>query len=144
MKFLATPERVAQNVLSAESMHTVTQRWLSALRFNTHEIQFLNKMLASYLFEPRRPTDFNKVRDFQMNLGEFTNAFNGLAMDISCHQNALGGTLECRDHNPGKSLEAAQFSLETRFNCLAEDYAELKLAIFGHAGTTLKNAKNQE
>lgn len=145
MKTLTSaPERGTPYTFTAASLHTITQRWLSALRFNMDEIQFLNKLLASYLFEPKSPDDFQKVRNFQLKLAGVIKDFTGLAMDISCQQNALGGTLECQEQNPGKSLEQAQLILEARFNCLAEEYAALKLAIFEHAGTTLKKAKNQE
>lgn len=145
MKTLTSPRnKTVSNILSAESMHTINQRWLSTLRFNTDEIKFLNKLLSSYVFEPRNETDFGRVSGFQHKLKAFTTKFSGLAMDIACQQSAVGGTMECRDHQPGKAMEESQLELQTRFNCMIEEYDALKLEIFGYAGKALRKGKGKE
>ncbi len=125
-----------------QESHSELQQWQSNIDFIQDEMQFINKLLHSYVFEPRTPNLFERLEQFKKRLLASKENQESLRLEITNHENEIGGIMECSslpisDSEYCKKHEA----LKEKMLRYLEDYHTLKSAIYAYAGSILKQRK---
>ncbi|WP_375324147.1 hypothetical protein [Flagellimonas sp. GZD32] len=124
-----------------EKLHENLQGWRSYLLFVSDEMRFIERMLHSYLFEPRTPTQYKRWEQFNFEFKNCEKSKDTLVHRIMENEKCLGGVLECasdkHDHHYSKKYAA----LKTDILQFIETYQLLKTGIYNYAGLVLKKKK---
>ena len=125
-----------------QDLHFELQQWQSNIDFIQDEIQFMDKLLHSYVFEPRTPNLFERLEQFKKGLLVSKENQESLKVEIINHENEIGGIMECSslsilDSEYCKKHEALKEKILRYF----EDYHKLKSAVYAYAGSILKQRK---
>lgn len=121
-----------------EDLHWDTQEWKSTLQFNEGEVQFLERLLESHVFEANTPNLFERLQEYKEKLKQIRAKNDMLQLQISNHENNLGGILECTDTVCDLQYYQTHNLLNVEVNLFVETFQELKSEIFNYAGGMLK------
>jgi hypothetical protein len=125
-----------------EDLHWDTQEWKSTLQFNEGEVQFLERLLESHVFEANTPNLFERLQEYKEKLKQIRAKNDMLQLQISNHENNLGGILECTDTVCDLQYYQTHNLLNVEVNLFVETFQELKSEIFNYAGGMLKKRKS--
>ncbi len=121
-----------------EVMHDELQNWKSYLLFIEDEMAFIQRLLDSYVFEPRTPNLFERLETFKQHFDTSKKNRKSLTETIKKHENGLGGIFECtQDECDGHYYEKHQ-SLKKKFADYIQGYIKLKKEVYDYAGSVLK------
>ena len=124
-----------------EVLHSQLQRWKSHLQFIEDEMTFIEKLLNSYVFEPRTPNLFERLVTYRQELLESKKEKERLKKAVLRHINHLGGIIECTPELCDKSFFHKHHRLQDRVLQYFDDYFKLKTEIYNYAGSVLKRRK---
>ena len=125
-----------------QELHLELQQWRSNIDFIEDEMHFIDKLLHSYVFEPRTPNLFERLEQFKKGLLTSKENQEKLKREIINHENDIGGILECSSLSIRDSEYCAKHeALEQKVLQYLEDYRKLKSAIYSYAGSILKQRK---
>lgn len=122
-------------------MHDRLLKWRSYLHFINDEMAFIEKLLNSYVFEPRTPNLFEKLEHFKQGFEQSKKEKDNLLETIREHERHLGGIVECTPHNHDTGYHEKHRDLETLMHKYLEDYLQLKGEVYHYAGSVLKRKK---
>ncbi len=130
---------VIQNKI--EDLHIELQKWKSHLQFIEDEMSFIQKLLNSYVFEPRTPNLFERLELFKQEFTESKKEKERLKKLICGHESHLGGIFECTSKTCDESYYEKHNKLENRISQFLETYQKLKTKVYDYAGSVLKRRK---
>lgn len=125
----------------ALTIHEQSQSWISTLRFCDDEIRFIRSLLSSYVFEPDCEKSYTRLECLKTDLNSCTTDLSSLSMDISCHENRIGGSLESRETGAGSSIKEEHATLTRKFEDTVAKYQALKMEIFNFASGILSKRR---
>ena len=124
-----------------EAIHNELQRWKSHLQFIEDEMSFIQKLLNSYVFEPRTPNLFERLEQFKQEFVDSKKEKEKLQKLIHGHESRLGGIFECTSEVCDISYYEKHNKLENRIVHYLEEYVNLKAKVYDYAGSVLKRRK---
>ncbi len=124
-----------------EVLHVELQKWKSHLQFIEDEMSFIQKLLNSYVFEPRTPNLFERLEQFKQEFTESKKEKERLKKLICGHESHLGGIFECTSNVCDISYYEKHNKLENRISQFLENYLKLKTKVYDYAGSVLKRRK---
>ena len=127
-----------------EALHLQLQQWLSHLQFIEDEMTFIDKLLNSYVFEPRTPNLFERLELFKQGFMESKKEKNRLAKAIAKHEGHLGGIYECTTETCDEGYYKKHNKLQENVQQYFDDYLGLKTEVYSYAGSVLKRRKPVE
>ncbi|SHJ30942.1 hypothetical protein [Aquimarina spongiae] len=136
----ASPKILSQK--ECKAIHLDTLAWKSSLEFVESEIQFIQQLLNSYVFEPKTPNLFERLQEFKVQLSKVTEEVEGLKNGIRKHESELGGILECDTISESHSYYQEHELMNMTFEKFYRNFRKLKSEVFSYAGTILKSNKN--
>ena len=122
-------------------MHTRLLNWRSCLQFIGDEMTFIEKLLNSYVFEPRTPNLFERLELFKRGFKASKKEKEILLTTIKEHEKHLGGLVECTTEECDESFHEKHRNLEATMHHYLEDYLKLKGEVYNYAGSVLKRKK---
>ena len=122
-------------------MHGRLINWRSYLQFIGDEMAFIEKLLNSYVFEPRTPNLFEKLEHFKQGFHASKKERDGLLRTIREHEKHLGGMVECNPNEQDASYCEKHRALERSVHDYLEEYLKLKGEVYNYAGSVLKRKK---
>jgi len=125
-------------------LHKELQIWNSYLRFIDDEMIFIQKLLNSYIFEPRTPNLFERLGDFKREFAISKREKNQLKRAILEHEKYLGGLVECTTEDCDGHYYQKHLEFKDAMSAYIESYLELKNKVYGYAGSVLKRKKPQD
>ena len=117
------------------------KKWKSNIQFIEDEMLFINRLLHSYVFEPRTPNLFERLELFKRAYAKSKNEKEELKYLISKHENTIGGILECTSTICDFAYYKKHEQLCKRIAMHFENYLQLKSDIYNYAGAILKRRK---
>lgn len=127
-----------------DAIHNELQRWKSHLEFIEDEMSFIQKLLNSYLFEPRTPNLFERLQQFKLEFMASKKEKEKLTKLIRGHESRLGGIFECTSEVCDISYYEKHSKLENRILQYLEEYVKLKAKVYNYAESVLKRRKPAE
>ncbi len=124
-----------------EVMHDELQNWKSYLRFIEDEMVFIQRLLDSYVFEPRTPNLFERLDTFKQHFDTSRKNRKSLAESIKKHENGLGGIFECAQHECDNHYYEKHHNLKEQITDYIKNYINLKKEVYNYAGSVLKKKK---
>ena len=131
----------AEQAKKVEELHWDARHWKSTLLFMQDEIAFIDRLLNSYVFEPNTPNLFERLQDYLQRLKTTKKRKAEVILQISTHENDLGGMLECKDERCDLGFYNKHNALKAEVVSCMEDFQNLKAEIFNYAGGILKKRK---
>lgn len=125
-----------------KTIHIDTLEWKSNLQFIENEIQFINQLLNSYVFEPTTPNLFERLQEYKKQIVDTEEEILKMKEGIRKHENQLGGMLECDTISCDNSYYQEHELMKMSYDQLFKNFRKLKSEIFGYAGGILKQRKN--
>jgi len=124
-----------------EDLHIELQRWKSQLQFIEDEMHFIQKLLNSYVFEPRTPNLFERLEQFKQEFKESKREKERIKKLILGHERHLGGIFECTSEVCDDSYYEKHDGLRNRILEYLDNYLKLKAKVYNYAGSVLKRRK---
>lgn len=124
-----------------EVMHGELQNWKSYLRFIEDEMAFIQRLLDSYVFEPRTPKLFERLQAFKHHFSASKADGKVLLICIKKHENRLGGIFECTQNECDNHYYEKHQSLKDNVTEYIDTYINLKNEVYDYAGSVLKKRK---
>jgi len=121
-----------------EGMHGELQNWNSYLQFIQDEMAFIQKLLDSYVFEPRTPKLFERLETFKQHFNTSKSDRKSLSEIIRNHENALGGIFECTQDECDNHYYEKHQNLKEKVADYIKGYIKLKKEVYNYAGSVLK------
>ncbi|MBQ0734786.1 hypothetical protein [Aquimarina celericrescens] len=126
-----------------KEIHLDALEWKSSLYFIEGEIQFINQLLNSYVFEPTTPNLFERLQEYKEQLKKVEEQIESLHKSIRKHESQLGGMLECDTISCDHDYYQEHESLKITYSKFYKNFRELKSKVFGYAGGILKKKKEK-
>ena len=123
-------------------IHFVTLEWKSSLEFIKGEIQFIQQLLNSYVFEPNTPNLFERLEEYKEQLSKIVVEADQLMKSIRKHESELGGILECDTIAEDHSYYQEHELMNVTFEKFYKNFRKLKADVFAYAANILKRRKN--
>ncbi|MCG8492838.1 MAG: hypothetical protein MI743_14560 [Sneathiellales bacterium] len=124
-----------------EVLNSQLQRWKSHLQFIEDEMTFIEKLLNSYVFEPRTPNLFEKLVTYRQELLKSKKVKERLKKAVLRQINQLGGIIECTPEMCDKGFFLKHHRLQDKILQYFDDYLKLKTEVYNYAGSVLKRRK---
>lgn len=124
-----------------EVLNSQLQRWKSHLQFIEDEMTFIEKLLNSYVFEPRTPNLFERLVTYRQELLKSKKEKERLKKAVLKHINLLGGIIECTPEICDKNFFQKHHGLQDKVLQYFDDYLKLKTEVYSYAGSVLKRRK---
>ena len=126
-----------------KQIHLDALEWKSSLHFIENEIQFIDQLLNSYVFEPNTPNLFERLQEYKKQISKIEEEIQNLHQNIRKHESELGGMLECDTVSCDHEYYQEHELLETTYNKFYKKFRELKSNVFGYAGGILRTKKDR-
>ena len=124
-----------------EALHIQLQQWKSHLQFIEDEMAFIERLLNSYVFEPRTPNLFERLEIFKQGFMESKKEKDRLKRAMVKHEGLLGGIYECTSKICDEGYYQKHRKLQDRALQYFDDYLKLKTEVYSYAGSVLKRRK---
>lgn len=124
-----------------EALHVELQRWKSHLQFIEDEMHFIQKLLNSYVFEPRTPNLFERLEQFKQEFTESRREKERIKKLMLGHERHLGGIFECTSEVCDDSYYKKHEGLRNGILKYLDEYLKLKAKVYNYAGSVLKRRK---
>ncbi|MBR9853304.1 MAG: hypothetical protein GYB37_01835 [Algicola sp.] len=124
-----------------EVVHDDLQNWKSYLQFIGDEMMFIQKLLDSYIFEPRTPNLFERLENFKQLFNTTKQARELLLESIKAHENKLGGIFECTQDECDDLYYEKHQGLKINITDYIKSYLNQKKEVYEYAGSVLKKKK---
>ncbi len=121
-----------------KEIHLDTLDWKSSLHFIEVEIQFINQLLNSYVFEPTTPNLFERLHDFKEEVIKIEDEIIYIYKSIQKHENQLGGMLERDTISTDHSYYQEHELMKITFFDFYKNFRKLKASIFNYTGGILR------
>jgi hypothetical protein len=121
-----------------KEIHLDILKWKSSLRFIEGEIQFINQLLNSYVFEPDTPNLFERLQEFKKQIEAIEKEMQNINQDIRTHESKLGGMLECDTISCDNFYYKNHTSVWRTFDDFYKNFSRSKSEIFLYAGGVLR------
>ncbi|RIV71352.1 hypothetical protein [Flagellimonas aequoris] len=125
-------------------LHKELQNWKSYLQFIDDEMVFIQRLLNSYIFEPRTPNLFERLEDFKQEFHDSKIEKNQLKKAILEHEKHLGGLVECTSDDCDSHYFEKHLEFKDAMSAYIESYLKLKHKVYSYAGSVLKRKKPQD
>lgn len=122
-------------------MHGELQTWKSYLQFIADEMSFIQRLLDSYVFEPKTPKLFERLEKFKRHFDSSKVERCSLSEFIKNHENGLGGIFECTQEECDGHYYEKHLNLKNSVERYIETYINLKKEVYDYAGAILKKKK---
>lgn len=134
-------EIITRNEQNLEALHRDSQKWISTLHFTQDELNFIEKLLHSYVFEPNTPNLFERLQDYLSRIENAKRKLTSLGKLIQSYECELGGILQCDNLPPDMDIGQKHIELKGRIEEYQGKFTMLKSEIFSYAGGILKRRK---
>ena len=124
-----------------EKLHWESLKWKSHFLLMEDELLFINRLLNSYVFEPKTPNLFEQLMDYRSGIKKIEKRKDAAKASLVIHESELGGLLECLGKSYDKAYQKEHETIEAEVIGCIEDFQNLKLEIFNYAGGILKRNK---
>lgn len=124
-----------------ENLHCDSQQWKSHLHFMHNELNFIDHLLNSYVFEPNTPNLFERLQDFIAQLKKQKVIRTQMLQLIENHERDLGGMMQCTDKTCDLTYYLMHEKLKAEVVSCLENFRNLKTEVFNYAGEILKQRK---
>ncbi|MDC6365945.1 MULTISPECIES: hypothetical protein [Flavobacteriaceae] len=114
---------------------------MSHLQFIKDEMTFIEKLLNSYVFEPKTPNLFEKLVLYKEDLQQSKKEQERLTKLIIRQERNLGGIFECTQKICDEAFYERHHKLQDRVLQYFDDYLKLKTELYQYAGSVLKKRK---
>ena len=121
-----------------EVMRGELQNWKSYLQFIEGEMAFIQKLLDSYVFEPRTPKLFERLETFKQHFTISKKERKSLSAIMARHENGLGGIYECTQEECDHHYYEKHQGIKEKFTDYIQRYIKLKKEVYDYAGSVLK------
>ncbi len=129
------------NGYSIEELHRDSLKWISTVQFAREELNFIRKLLNSYIFEPTTPNLFERLQVYLGGLERSENELKDLEQQIHIHERELGGIIECDTLPEDQQYGNKHRELEKLVEEVLGKFTMLKSEIFNYAGGILRKRK---
>ena len=123
------------------NLHTEARDWQSATVFINDELNFIENLLKSYIYEPDTPNLFERLQNYQGRIKDTREAFEKLHNEICAHDALLGGIIESPGEGNLREFCAEHVDLRRRVKQFVNEFRLLKSEIFNYAGGILRKHK---
>lgn len=124
-----------------QELYVELQKWKSYIHFIDDEMRFIDKLLNSYVFEPRTPNLFERLELFKQKFVESKKDKLRIKKLIEYHTGEMGGILECITQTCDSTYCRKHRDFLKKISAYVEDYLRLKSEVYAYAGSVLKNGK---
>ncbi|WP_299605977.1 hypothetical protein [uncultured Aquimarina sp.] len=124
-----------------KDFHFEMLTWKSSLQFIEGEVQFINQLLNSYVFEPNTPNLFERLQEFKTQIKTVQTELENIYLEISKQESELGGMMECDTMSCDIFYSDKHYSLKEKFDLFYKNYQFFKTKVFSYAGGVLKKKK---
>ncbi|WP_435625291.1 hypothetical protein [Flagellimonas sp.] len=124
-----------------EELYCDLQKWKSNIEFIDDEMTFINRLLHSYVFEPRTPNLFERLELFKIAYKKSIQEKEKIKELIGKHESTIGGILECASTACDLAYNQKHEELSKRVSKHLANYIKLKSDIYNYAGSILKRKK---
>lgn len=119
---------------------SVISKWESSLMFVTEEMQFLEKILSTDIFEANIPNLYERLQQFLKNLQDFKKEEKELEKEVEKHKADLSEQLELNEEQKVSAIKESHAQLKKKIKTFRKKYSDLKLEIFNFTGNILKKS----
>lgn len=124
-----------------QELYQELQKWKSYIHFIDDEMQFIDRLLNSYVFEPRTPNLFERLELFKQKFAQSKNEKRKIKRLIAQHEGKMAGILECTTTSCDSSYRQKHKDFLKKVSEYVEHYLMLKSEIYTYAGSVLKRGK---
>ncbi|WP_339651906.1 hypothetical protein [uncultured Maribacter sp.] len=117
-----------------EELHWKTQQWKSHFQIMDDELILAERLLDSQIFRPKTRNLFERIQEYKKRIKKIKDTKKGLLIDISIHENNLGGMLEYTDNEFELSFYRNHDKLQNEVDSCFKTFQKLKLEIFNYTG----------
>ncbi|WP_025743238.1 hypothetical protein [Aquimarina pacifica] len=127
--------------IDLKDIHFNALEWKSNLQFIKGELQFINQLFNSYVFEPTTRNLFERLQEFKDGVLRVEKEIEILEEEIKKHESELGGMLECDTISCDHYYYNKHQKLKITLDVFYKNYRRLKSEIFSYTGGVLKSNK---
>lgn len=127
-----------------QELYTELQKWKSYIHFIDDEMQFIDRLLNSYVFEPRTPNLFERLEHFKQKFAKSKDDKKEMKRLITQHEGNMAGILECTTSNCDSAYRQKHKDFLKKVADYVEDYLLLKSEVYTYAGSVLKRGKPED
>jgi hypothetical protein len=124
-----------------QELYQELQKWKSYIHFIDDEMQFIDRLLNSYVFEPRTPNLFERLELFKQKFTQSKNDKKRIKKLITQHEGEMAGILECTTTSCDSAYCQKHKDFLKRVSEYVEDYLLLKSEVYTYAGSVLRRGK---
>ena len=124
-----------------QELYLDLQKWKSYIHFIDDEMQFIEKLLNSYVFEPRTPNLFERLELFKQKFAKSKADKLMIKELIAQHEGEMAGILECTTPICDSTYRKKHKDFIKKISDYIESYLRLKSEVYAYAGSVLKSAK---
>jgi len=115
-------------------------KWENSFMFVTEEMQFLDKILSTDIFESNIPNLYERLQQFLKNLQDIKKEEKDLKIEVEKHKAKLSDQLELNEAQKFSAIKESHAQLKKKNKVFRKKYLDLKLEIFNFTGNILKKS----
>lgn len=124
-----------------QELYLELQKCKSHIHFIDDEMQFIDSLLNSYLYEPRTPNLFERLELYKQKFAKSKKDKKSIKRLIAQHEGEMAGILECTTTSCDSAYYKKYCDFVEKFSRYLDDYLKLKSAIYNYVGSVLKQRK---
>ncbi len=131
--------------LTIDEFHHDVSTWKSNIALIKDEVIFIERLISSYVFEPRTPNLFEKLEQYKSKIGTINESLGTVQMVLKKHDAEISGMLECDTVACDSFFTEKHILVKKQYREFITIYNTVKQEIFTYCGSILKsNKKSRE
>ena len=125
-----------------DQFHQDVKVWKSNVALASDEIQFIENLTHSYIFEPSSPDLFERLEQFKSEVASVEVLLKSIQTLLVKHDAELSGMLECDTVSCDMFFQEKHLVIKEQYRQFIDSYNKTKIEIFNYCGNILKSKKN--
>lgn len=127
--------------LTIDQFHQDVKVWKSNVAMTSDEIQFIENLTQSYIFEPSTPNLFERLEQYKTEVSKIKVSLKSIEVLLIKHDAELSGLLECDTVSCDMFFQKRHILIKNEYRQFIDSYNKTKNDIFNFCGNILKNKK---
>lgn len=127
--------------LTIDQFHQDVKVWKSNVALASDEIQFIENLTHSYIFEPSSPNLYERLEHYKTEVSKIKVLLKSIEVLLVKHDVELSGMLECDTVSCDVFFEKKHLTIKEQYRQFIDSYNKTKSEIFNYCGTILKTKK---
>jgi hypothetical protein len=127
--------------LTIDQFHQDVKVWKSNVALASDEIQFIENLTHSYIFEPSSPNLFERLEHYKIEVSKIKVLLKSIEVLLVKHDAELSGMLECDTVSCDVFFQEKHLTIKEQYRQFIDSYNKTKSEIFNYCGNILNTKK---